>query len=123
MKLILNLIATATLILSLSESVIAQKSDVDLLDLMNKDFKYIAKFTKESTAKEINQTVIFLQQYDPSIKITRTVDEITKKVTFEVSSSGVNCKSSDFGTAIILINKNNSCGCAIGDENAYIKPE
>ncbi len=123
MKLSLALIIMTLIILTLTASVSVQDERVDLLNLANKDFKYIAKFNAETTAEDISEAVTFLKQYNSSINIIRTVNEITQNVSLEIKSKGVMCKSDNFGNAIILLNKNNICECAIGDKGAYIDSE
>jgi len=122
MKPIQSLLSIAILIFALSTSIAAQDQNVNLISLANKDFKYIAKFDRETTIEDIDETVKFLKRYDKSLIIKREVDKENQNISFEISSGVGSCKSSDFGMAMVLINEKNEVECAMGDKDAKIDP-
>jgi hypothetical protein len=83
---------------------------------VDKDFNYIVKFDKESTSDEIKKASTFLKQHNTSISILRSIDELTGNVRLEIKSKTVICRSNNFEYAMILLDKDNQCQCAIGDE-------
>lgn len=121
MKLTLVLFTLSFVLVTLSSSNIGGDSNVNLSDLRGKEFKHIVKFDSETSAEEIESTLDFLKKFNSSIEIIRSVDKVSQKISFEISSKSVKCKSDNFGYGIILLDNNYLCECAIGDKDSIEK--
>lgn len=120
MKLPLALCACILILITLSASHNAEDENVDLIGLVNKDFKCIIQFNEKSTAEEISSTEKYLRKFNSSINLTRSVNPLNGNVSFEIKSDGGTCKSSNFEMGIIFLDKNDGCQCAIGDKSIEI---